>query len=87
MSNNVGDGVSRHHALPFGLPVHLPHDLFRIFPRHPEAASSAACQVVMRYQVVDVEIHTRSQSQHTGALGPQRGHPFNDRPSQVKGQE
>ena len=68
MSSYVGDGVSRHHVLPFGLPVH--RDLFRIFPRHPEAASSAACQVVVRCQVVDVEIHTRSQSQHTGALGP-----------------
>ena len=62
-------------------------ELFYIFPRQLEAASSAACVVVVRRRVVNVEIHRRSQSQHTGALGPQRGHPFNDMPSQGKGKE
>ena len=59
-------------------------ELFCIFPRQLEAASSAACVVVVRCRVVNVEIHRRSQSQHTGALGPWRGRPFNDRPSQGK---
>ena len=47
VSSNVGDGVSRHHVLPLGLPVHLLPKLLRIFPRHPEATSSAACVVVV----------------------------------------
>ena len=57
------------------------------FSKVPEAASSAACLVVVSRQLVDVEIHRRPQSQYTGALGPQRGCPFNDRPSQGKERE
>ena len=81
MFSNARNGISRHYVLPLGLPVHLLTELFCIFPQHPEAASSASCVVVVRRLVVDVEIHRRSQSQRTGALGPWRGHPFNDRPS------
>ena len=47
LSSNVGDGVNRHHVLPLGLPVHLLPKLLRIFPRKPEATSSAACVVVV----------------------------------------
>ena len=36
---------------------------------------------------MDVQNHRRSQSQHRGALGPWRGCPFNDRPSQGKVKE
>ena len=59
-------------------------ELFCVFPRQLEAASSAACVMVVRHRVVNVEIHRRSQSQHTGAPRPQRGHLLNDRPSQGK---
>ena len=51
MSSTIGDGVSRHHVLPLELPVHLLPEHFR---RQPEAASSAACVIVERRQLVDV---------------------------------
>ena len=73
-------------SCPWGSLSNFP-EVFRIFSRQLEAASSIACVVVVRCRVVNVEIHGRSQSQHTGALGPRRGHPFNDRPSQGKGKK
>ena len=87
VSSTVGDGVRGHHVLPWELPVYLLPEHFRIFGRQPEAASSAAGVVVVRCRLVDVEIHRRSQSQHTGALGHWTGCPFNDRLSQGKGRE
>ena len=73
-------------SCPWGSLSNFP-EVFRIFSRQLEAASSIACVVVVRCRVVNVEIHGRSRSQHTGALGPRRGHPFNDRPSQGKGKK
>ena len=55
--SNVGDGISGHNVLPLGSPDHFVSHLFCFSASLPEAGSSAACVVAVRWRVVDVEIH------------------------------
>ena len=86
-SSKVRNGISRHHVLPLGLSVHLLPELVHIFPRQPEAISSTACVAVVKCEWYTWKFTEDPKVKHTGALGPRRGCPFKDRPSQAKGWE